>query len=196
MNKNTFMSEVRKRLDGISDADIKRSLDYYEEMIDDRIEDGEGEEEAVAAMGTVGEVADRIRSEALSEPTVGEKRKIKAWEIVLLILGAPLWITLAVVAAIVVITVYIVLWAVVVAFWAVVAALACTAAVGLVSAVAMLVTGALSSGALLLGASLMCFGLAMLGLLGCIAISKGILRLSVKLARLIKASFKSEVKGK
>ena len=39
MKKNEFLAELRGRLAGLSEADLNRSLDYYAEMIDDRMED-------------------------------------------------------------------------------------------------------------------------------------------------------------
>lgn len=193
MNKNTFMEEVGKRLDGMPASDVKRSLDYYSEMIDDRIEDGEDEESAVAAMGTVGEVADRILSES-NVKTPHRGRRLRVWEIVLIILGSPLWVTLAVAAAIVVLALYVVLWSVVVAFYAVVLALVCAALICLAAAVAMLVTGSLSNALLILGTCFICAGIAAFGFLGCAVTTKGILHLSVKLAKRIKSSLKGEVK--
>lgn len=193
MNKNTFMEEVGKRLDGMPASDVKRSLDYYSEMIDDRIEDGEDEEAAVAAMGTVADVTDRILSESnVKAPHSG--RRLKVWEIVLIILGSPIWVTLAVAAVIVVLALYAVLWSVVAAFYAVVFSLVCAALVCLVAAVAMLVTGSPSNAMLILGMCFICAGIAVFGFFGCLVTTKGILHLSVKLAKRIKLSLKGEVK--
>ena len=51
MNKTEFVNQLSAGLMGLSQEDIKRSVDFYTEMIDDRIEDGMPEEEAVAALG-------------------------------------------------------------------------------------------------------------------------------------------------
>ena len=50
MNKTEFVNQLSAGLMGLSQEDIKRSVDFYAEMIDDRIEDGMPEEEAVAAL--------------------------------------------------------------------------------------------------------------------------------------------------
>lgn len=49
MDKRTFLNSLREQLYGLSQSDIDKSLEYYSEMIDDRMEDGVSEEEAVAA---------------------------------------------------------------------------------------------------------------------------------------------------
>ena len=63
MKKNEFLAELRGRLAGLSEADLNRSLDYYAEMIDDRMEDGLSEDEAVNAVGTPAVIAEDILKE-------------------------------------------------------------------------------------------------------------------------------------
>lgn len=40
MNKEEFLFQFKKKLTGLSEKDINKSLDYYSEMIDDSMEDG------------------------------------------------------------------------------------------------------------------------------------------------------------
>ena len=40
MTKKEFLDELKKGLLGIPEEDINRSIEFYSEMIDDRIEDG------------------------------------------------------------------------------------------------------------------------------------------------------------
>ena len=92
MNKYEFLAQLRKQLELISEEDARASVDYYAEMIDDRMEEGLSEEAAVAAIGDVREIARNI----LAETPVEQKkpRKISGWVIVLLVLGAPVWLSL------------------------------------------------------------------------------------------------------
>ncbi|MBQ7343995.1 MAG: DUF1700 domain-containing protein [Clostridia bacterium] len=62
MNKYEFLAAIRQGLDGIDKNNIDRSLDYYREMIDDRIDEGLTEEEAVAALGSVDGIVAEIRA--------------------------------------------------------------------------------------------------------------------------------------
>ncbi len=68
MNKQQFLAEVRSRINCLSKPDIDRSLDYCGEMIDDLMENGMSEEEAVAAMGTPEQTASDILSDSVGQP--------------------------------------------------------------------------------------------------------------------------------
>ena len=48
MRKEEFLSQLESGLYGLPQADIDERLSFYAEMIDDRMEEGLGEEEAVA----------------------------------------------------------------------------------------------------------------------------------------------------
>ena len=60
MTKADFLNALAVRLSSLSEIDVARSLDYYEEMIDDRMDDGMTEEEAVAAAGSPEDAAREI----------------------------------------------------------------------------------------------------------------------------------------
>jgi uncharacterized membrane protein len=60
MNKKDFLDEVRTRLAGLSESDIQNALDFYVEAIDDHMDDGMTEDQAVSAVGTPEEVAEKI----------------------------------------------------------------------------------------------------------------------------------------
>lgn len=51
MTKREFLDELRQLTGALSDGERARLLEYYTEMIDDRMEEGVGEEEAVGALG-------------------------------------------------------------------------------------------------------------------------------------------------
>ena len=63
MTKLEFLNELRNRLSGLSEEDIERSLSFYSEAIEDRIEDGMSEEDAVYEMGPIDRAADAVRSD-------------------------------------------------------------------------------------------------------------------------------------
>ena len=83
MNKTELLNSLRESLCGLPEEELTKSLDFYSEMIDDRIEDGMSEDEAVAAMGEPQEIADKILSAVSLPKLVKEKvrpdRKLKAW---------------------------------------------------------------------------------------------------------------------
>ena len=123
MNKQEFLKYLREGLAGLPQEDVERPIDFYEEMIDERIEEGMEEEDAVAAIGTVSEAVSQIISDIplskLVKERVKPKRKMSAWEIVLLALGSPIWLSILIAIFAVVLSVYIVLWSVVISLWAV-----------------------------------------------------------------------------
>jgi hypothetical protein len=72
MNKRLFLSELGARLEDIPYREAMRVLNYYEEAIDDRIEDGMSEEDAVLAMGSVDDIAREILGEGTAEEPAGQ----------------------------------------------------------------------------------------------------------------------------
>ena len=168
MKRSEFFEELKARLWALPEGDVQNSLDYYSEMIDDRMEDGLPEEEAVAAVGDLDEIVKQILSETPRPPQVvkPEKKQIpvqdntKIWMIVLLVLGSPLWIPLVVSAVSVVFSVYVSLWSVVISLYAVFIALAASAVGCIVGSFFMI--GNPGTGMVAWGAALVCAGLAIL----------------------------------
>ena len=121
MNKQTFLSELRKRLAGLPKKELEERLAFYSEAIDDRIEDGLTEEQAVAGIGSLDEVVEQIMSEvrlpSLVKEKVKPKRSLMVWEIVLLVVTFPIWVSLLFVALVVLLSIYIVMLAFATALW-------------------------------------------------------------------------------
>ena len=166
MRKLEFLTSLGAALSGLPQEDIDRSLEYYSEMLDDRIEDGADEEEAVAAMGSPEEVARQILMDTplpkLVRARVKPARTLRAWEIVLLIVGAPLWFPLLCAAASTLLSLYIAAWSVIVSLYAADLSLAVSFLVGLLRGGISFFTGAHLSAAFYLGAGLACAGLSIL----------------------------------
>ena len=53
MDKQEFLSKLRAKLFGLPQKELEERLSFYSEMIDDRIEEGLSEEDAVKELGTV-----------------------------------------------------------------------------------------------------------------------------------------------
>ena len=193
MKKNEFLSEVEKRLTGLSAEDITRSVDYYAEMIDDRVEDGIPEEDAVLEMGSPEEAASAILLDMplgkVVKARIKRQRRLKGWETAMLIIGSPLWLSLGIAAVAVVFALLVSLWAIVFALYAVMLALA-------VSGIACAVLGAMAvfpgnyaAGAGEIGIGLVCLGLGAMLFVALWFISKGVFRLCKKIIRGIKSLF-------
>ena len=60
MTKQEFLNGLRARLYEMPPKDMRETLEYYGEMIDDCMENGMSQESAVKRMGSVDEVAAEI----------------------------------------------------------------------------------------------------------------------------------------
>ena len=166
MTKKEFEAALRGRLSGLPEDELKKSLEYYAEMIDERTECGMAEEEAVAELGPVETIASDILTATplpkLLKKKVTPKRSLRGWEIALLILGSPLWLSLLLAAAAVILCIYVCLWTVAVSVYASAVAVGACAPAALVLAGMMLVRGKAAQGIFFAGAGLACAGLAVL----------------------------------
>ena len=193
MTKIEFLAKLREGLAGLPQEDLEERLLFYGEMIDDRIEDGLTEEEAVSNIGDVETVAAQIIAEIPLSKIVKErikpKRKIGAWAIVLIVLGSPIWLSLLIAVLAVAVAVYAVIWSLAVVLWSVDLACAAGAFAGLVSAAATAVQGGLPQCLLLIALSFVSAGLAVLLWFVCIKITKGTLLIAKKFFVGIKRCF-------
>ena len=193
MNKQEFLLALRGALSALPEADIRASVDYYTEIIDDRMEEGIPETEAVASLGSVVAAAEQILLDMplpkLVKARVKPKRKLRAWEIVLIAVGSPVWFPILLSLAVVVVAVYIVLWAVAVSLYAADIGVGAGLAAGVAGAVLLFVMGHPASALALLSAGFVCGGLAIFGFFGCNAAAKGIWRLGKLMWRGIKSCF-------
>lgn len=193
MNKQEFLDKLEKGLCGLPQNDIKERLIFYNEMIDDRMEEGLTEEEAVSGIGTVDEVVSQIVTETslskLVKEKVKPKRALRVWEIILLALGSPIWLSLLFAVFAVIFVVYVTLWSVIVALWATELALVVSALDGVLSAVILTVKVNAIAGLAMLGAGIACAGLSIFLFFGCIEITKGLIFLTKKMILGIKSIF-------
>ena len=217
MTKLKFILALEKRLSSLPQGDIEQHLTFYSEMIEDRVEDGLSEEEAVTQIGSVEEIASQILAEyTQNEPVTVEeipvmqkektRRKLKNWELVLLILGSPLWISLLIaalfVAFSVVVSVFAVgfsvmvsLWAMVISLWAVFVSMAACAVALPIGAACYFCIGDTYPGIAAIGIGLVCLGLAILSFYACKALTKGTAALTAKTGMLLMRLFTRKEKA-
>lgn len=193
MNKNEFLSELQKGLSGLPGDEIEERINFYSEIIEDRMEEGLAEEDAVLAIGTVDEILAQAVNEIplakIAKERVRTKRQLRVWEIVLLILGSPIWLSLGIAAAAVIFALYISIWSVIISFWAVFGSLAICFLTGMIVGIVAICNGNVIAGIALMGAGIVCAGISIFMFFGCMVITKGILGLTKKLAVWIKNFF-------
>ena len=182
MNKLKFILELHDKLSFLSADDIEKSVEYYSEIIDDYVEDGLSEDDAVAALGDVDTIVSSILAETpmthIIKQRIKPRRRLGALEIILLILGSPIWISLGLAFLAVAISIYVSLWSVIISLWAVDLSLAACLLGGIAACAILLTLGHTASALYILGAALLCGGVAIFMFFGCKAVTKGILLLT------------------
>lgn len=190
MRKQEFLAQLRKGLSGLPQDEIEERLTFYSEMIEDQVEEGFSEEEAISAVGSVDEIVAQVVAETplakIAKERMKSKRRINAGEIVLLALGSPIWISLGIAAFAVILSLYISLWAVIISLWAVFASLAVCSISGVLACVIFTVGSNGASGIAMLAVGFVCAGLSIFMFYGCKAVTEGILMLTKKMAKWIK----------
>ncbi len=193
MNKQEFSSQLRKALSGLPTDEIEERINFYSEMIDDSIEEGLTEQQAVEKLGRVDEIVSQIMYEVplikIVKEKVKPKRKLTTLEIVLLILSLPVWFPILMSIISVVISVYVSVWSVIIALFASVVAIGVSGLAGIPIGIFFVNSGNMESGLFVLGAGLICVGLAIFLYCGLVLATKGITFLTRKIFIWIKSCF-------
>lgn len=193
MTKMKFLLSLNDKLSGLPKDDIEERLNFYSEMIDDRMEDGLSEEDAVFAVGSVDKIADQIFGDIpfakIAKEKMRPKRKLRVWEIVLLVLGSPIWISLIVAVFAVVLSLYVSLWSVIISLWAAFASVVACAPAAVALGIGLIVGEKLLLGIAMVGAGLVCAGASVFFFFGCKGATVGILLLTKKMALAVKKCF-------
>ena len=123
MTKLKFLLSLNDRLKGLPQNEIEERLNFYSEMIEDRMEEGLSEEEAVSAVGSVDEIAAQIIADEsfvkAETEKVKPKKKFNVWATVLIILGFPVWFPLLISAFAIILSLYAVLWSGIISLWSI-----------------------------------------------------------------------------
>ncbi len=180
MNKQEYLSRLENLLACLPKDARAESLAFYAEMIDDRIEDGMAEDEAVAALGTPGEAADAILDELPAVPRAVAKtrRKSRALMWTLAILGSVVWVPLLFAFAAVALSVYLCIWACIASLWILTVCLLAGLPIGAAAMWLGIAVGNAPFAVVELGAGLLCAGLGLAMLQASLAASKQLVRLS------------------
>lgn len=193
MKKTEYIEALRAQLSALPIPDLKERLDFYAESINDRMEDGLTEEQAVAALGSPDNIVAQILADIpitrLVKEKVRPKRRLSALAVTLIAIGSPLWLSLAIAALAVILSLYVAIWSVVISLWATFAALVGGGFGGLVGGIVFAVGGQFLPGLALLAAGLTCAGLAILLFFGCKTATRGTAILAKRIVLGIKFAF-------
>lgn len=154
MTKIEYLAKLKRALRVVKSDERSKSLAYFSEVIDDRMEDGISEEEAISELESIEAAASRIIAEAEAQGQLKPKRSVL--QIVLIVLGFPLWFPLLLTVAIVVIVMYCLVWVLIGVLFAVCLSLTIG---GIASIFALFFSGSFMAAFACLGAGLVCVGL-------------------------------------
>ena len=166
MTKEEFIKKLKIKLSNFPEIEVHDRISFYEEMINDYIEDGMTETEAVEKLGSIDEIVEAIAEEIplskIAKKKLATRKKLSTLNIILLILGFPIWFSLFMGGFAVVVSLYAALWSVVISIWAVVVSCVATSIVGAILFIIYLCTVNPSLGFALLGVSLILLGISTL----------------------------------
>ena len=188
MNRKAFLRELKGRIAALPEAERDQKLAYYAEMIDDRVEAGMAEEEAVAALGTMEEIAAEALQGAPQMRASG--RRPGAWSLLIGALGSPLWVPLVAAGLLLALVGYGLLWVLAAVLYICAAAFAVGGLGALAGMAAALIRANFLQGGLYLGTACLLAGGAILLTLAANAAAVGCVRLGSRGVHRIKVMFR------
>lgn len=193
MNKQEFILNFKNKLAGLPQNEIDERTLFYCEMIDDKLEEGFTEEEAVSSIGSIDKIYLDIITEVpltkLVKEKVKPKRKMNVLEIILLVLGSPLWLSLAIVLIAITLSIYVILWSVIISLWSVFASLIASGIGCIIAGVIIAFQNYSLAGIVTITGGLILTGLSIFAFFACKTASKGLIVLTKRVFIQIKRKF-------
>lgn len=192
MSKAEFLNYLSEKLKDMPESEAQKSLGFYSEIIDDRIEDGMSEEEAVAALGDpdaiVREILLDLPLKNLVKAKFRTQESLRGGQILLIILGFPLWFPLLCAFGATILAVYVTVWSLIIALWASVAGFALTGVAGFVGGIIQMFAEGVP-GLLVFGVALVSAGIALLSFFGVKELTRWLIKLTASFLRWVKSFF-------
>ena len=171
MKRQEFITALREKLLNLPRKDTDERIGFYEEMIDDKIEEGMTEEEAIASVGTIDSIYAQMLEEIPIIEIIREKIKQKkcanGGKIALIISTFPIWLSLLAVAFAIYVSLIAAIWSIVVSFWAVFVSFAASTPIGVIVGLFNAFSGNVLFGFALIFSGIILAGLTILAFYGC-----------------------------
>lgn len=108
MNKQEFVEVLEQHLIQLPQMEKEHVLNFYNETIEDRKEDGMSEEEAIASLGSIEDIVGQIALEKVEQEVTlpNRKKNRRVIKLSLLIILSPIWFSLLIAA----IMIYLTFW--------------------------------------------------------------------------------------
>ena len=150
------------------------------------------EEEAVAALGNIDDIVNNILLDmplpTLMKSKMKPKDGLRAWQIVLIICGFPIWLPLLLAFFIIILAVYVCVWTVIVSLFALVAALLFGGIFGIFCTPFVFQSG-LAPGVFLLGCAIVLIGMSMISFFGVLKLSNWLISFTGYFLKWVKSLF-------
>lgn len=163
MTKIDFLLELSDRLEGLNEEDREQSCQFYDEMIDDRIEEGMSEEEAVADLGSIDHIVKQIIAEIpisrIIKTKIKATRRLGVIAIIALVFGGLILLPIGISLVATFFALYVSVWSVVVSFYAVAFSFSASGLLGISMLVISAIRGEIYAGIFILGAGLLLAGI-------------------------------------
>jgi uncharacterized membrane protein len=202
MNKSEFLSELKRKISDMPYNDVEKTIQYYGEIIDDRIEAGEKEEDVIASLGSIDDISKNLHVDQPMGTIIRQKieqAKTKVSHdsttqillIIVAILTFPFWFPIITTVLSLFFTFYIVIWSLVIAVGAITIASLVSGIALLICSPAAFVMGA-SNGLLFVGAGILLLGLSIFMIYATYYSAKGAVKLGGAFLRGVKSLFVSK----
>lgn len=192
MNKAGFLKELAFYLHKMNDEEKNKFISYYDEMISDYIENGISEEDAVSKIGAPQKIAEELLESYDSVQINMFSTRSKVLNIILLIIGFPLWGSLGLAAILLVLSFYICIWCIPVSTGAFSIGFFASSIIGVIGA-PFIMSGNLSLGIMQLGTGIAFIGASFLLGLATIILSKKFIMITKAFNLRLSALFKKKV---
>ena len=171
MKRQEFITALREKLLNLPRKDTDERIGFYEEMIDDKIEEGMSEEEAIASVGTIDSIYAQMLEEIpfieIIREKIKQKKRANGGKIALIISASPIWLSLSAVAFAIYVSLIAAIWSIVVSFWAVFVSFAASTPIGVIVGLFNAFSGNVLFGFALIFSGIILAGLTILAFYGC-----------------------------
>lgn len=117
MKKNEFLNILKNRLKAFNENEVKSILDFYDELIEEKKENGMSEEEAVASFGDMSNIVRKVSADlVLTRSNNQNSNPAKNFLIILGICASPILIPLGIALSAVVFSLFVVVISLLISF--------------------------------------------------------------------------------
>lgn len=125
-------------------------------------------------------------SSSLKEETT---KRIKVWQIVFLVLGCPIWLSLLIALFVIIFSIYITLWGLIISLWTVFGSVIGSSIGSIIAGIVIVFSSNNLLGIAMIGVGIFCLGLSIFLFYGCKMASKGIIFFTRRIFLSVKSRF-------